>query len=114
MPVKIRLSRVGRKKISKYRVVAADSRVQRDGEFLETVGFYDPQTNPKSFEFKTERIAYWIKQGAVPTLTVKNLLKQDRFFEKMEKLNEGASVEGIERKAERKRKPKVHKKAAAE
>jgi len=116
LPVKIRLARVGRKKISKYRVVAADSRVQRDGEFLETVGFYDPQTTPKSFEFKTDRVAYWIKQGAVPTLTVKNLLKQDRFFEKMEKLGEGAAVEdlGIERKAERKRKPKVHKKAAAE
>ena len=114
MPVKIRLARVGRKKISKYRVVAADSRVSRDGEFLETLGSYDPQTTAKTFEFKTDRVAYWIKQGAVPTLTVKNLLKQDRFFEKAQKLSEGASVEGIERKAERKRKPKVHKKAAAE
>jgi len=114
LPVKIRLARGGRKKVAKYRVVAADSRVSRDGEFLETLGFYDPQTNPKTFEFKTDRIAYWIKQGATPTLTVKNLLKQDRFFEKMEKLSGGASVEGIERKVERKRKPKVHKKPAAE
>jgi len=109
LPVKIRLARGGRKKVAKYRVVAADSRVSRDGEFLETLGYYDPQTNPKTFEFKTDRIAHWIKQGAVPTLTVKNLLKQDRFFEKMEK-----GAEGIERKAERKRKPKVHKKPAAE
>jgi len=105
---------VGRKKISKYRIVAADSRVSRDGEFLETVGFYDPQTEPKTFELKTERVAYWIKQGAVPTLTVKNLIRQDRLFEKAEKLNESASIEGIERKAERKRKPKVHKKTASE
>lgn len=112
MPVKIRLARVGRKKISKYRVVAADSRVSRDGEFLETIGFYDPQTTPKSFEFKTDRVAYWIKNGAIPTLTVKNLLKQDRFFEKMEGLEKGIAEESlnIERKAERKRKPKVFKK----
>jgi small subunit ribosomal protein S16 len=94
-----------------YRVVAADSRVQRDGKFLETVGFYNPQTNPKTFQLKVDRVAYWIKQGAEPTLTVKNLLKQDRFYEKMAELDKGAAVESlnIERKPERKRKPKVFK-----
>jgi small subunit ribosomal protein S16 len=111
LAVKIRLARTGRKKISKYRVVAADSRTQRDGKFLETVGFYDPQANPKTFQFKTDRVAYWIKQGATPTLTVKNLLKQDRFYEKAEGLEKGLAPEemNIERKPERKRKPKTRK-----
>jgi len=111
LAVKIRLARTGRKKIAKYRVVAADSRTQRDGRFLETIGFYDPQANPKTFEFKTDRVAYWIKQGATPTLTVKNLLRQDRFFEKLTELDKGTAPENIaiERKPERKRKAKVHK-----
>ncbi len=111
LPVKLRLARVGRKKIAKYRIVAADSRTQRDGRFLEMVGVYDPTATPKAFDFKTERVAYWIKQGAIPTLTVKNLLKQDRFYEKMEGLEKGLSPEemNIERKPERKRRPKPHK-----
>jgi len=111
LAVKIRLARTGRKKIATYRVVAADSRTQRDGRFLETIGFYDPQTNPKTFEFKTDRVAYWIRQGAIPTLTVKNLLRQDRFYEKAAELDKGTALESIaiERKPERKRKPKVHK-----
>jgi small subunit ribosomal protein S16 len=111
LAVKIRLARTGRKKITTYRIVAADSTMRRDGRFLETVGFYDPQSNPKTFELKTDRVAYWIKQGAEPTLTVKNLLRQDRFFEKMAELDKGAAVESltVERKPERKRKPKVRK-----
>ncbi|KMQ49899.1 30S ribosomal protein S16p [Chitinispirillum alkaliphilum] len=111
MPVKIRLARVGRKKLAKYRVVAADSRMRRDGRFIETVGFYDPQSEPKVFEFKTERLAYWLNQGAQPTLTVKNLLKQDRMSEKLEGLEKGLSAESlnVERKPERKRKPKTQK-----
>lgn len=112
MAVKIRLARTGRKKIAMYRVVAADSRTQRDGKFLETIGFYDPQTTPKTFNFKVDRVAHWIKRGAEPTLTVKNLLRQDRFYEKMAQLDNGATVESlatIERKAERKRPPKTRK-----
>lgn len=111
MPVKIRLARVGRKKLSKYRIVAADSRMRRDGRFLETVGTYDPLTEPKTFEIKNDRIAYWLKNGAQPTLTVKNLLRQDRFFEKMEGAEKGLSAEemNIERAPERKRKPKPKK-----
>lgn len=109
MPVKIRLTRVGRNKIAKYRVVAADSRAARDGRFIELLGSYDPTANPKKFEFKADRVAYWIGVGAQPTLTVKNLLDQDRFFEKQEKLEKNESVEGIARKPERKRKPKAKK-----
>ncbi|HEX3019952.1 MAG TPA: 30S ribosomal protein S16 [Chitinispirillaceae bacterium] len=111
MPVKIRLARVGRSKVMKYRVVAADSRMSRDGRFLETIGSYDPQAVPKKFVFDLERTAYWIKNGAQPTLTVRNLLREDRFFEKVEGLQKGLTAEqlNVERKAERKRKPKPKK-----
>lgn len=102
---------MGRKKIAKYRIVVADSRAKRDGRFLEAVGFYDPQTHPKTFSYKAERMAYWLKIGALPTLTVNNLLRQDRFFDKMEGAAKGLTPEqmNIERKPERKRKPKPKK-----
>lgn len=111
MPVKIRLSRVGRKKIAKYRIVIADSRTKRDGRFIEIVGFYDPQTNPKTFNFKDERVAYWLEKGAQPTETVRNLLRQDQFFLKLEGLKKGLSADqlNITRLPERKRKPKTKK-----
>jgi small subunit ribosomal protein S16 len=111
LPVKIRLARVGRNKIAKYRVVAADSRSPRGGRFLETIGNYDPMANPKIFEFDAERVAYWLKVGAQPTVTVKNLLTQDRFFEKMEGAEKGLTPEqlNLSRKPERTRKPKAKK-----
>ena len=114
MPVKIRLARVGRSKIAKYRVVAADSRMRRDGRFLENLGTYDPQAEPKKFEFKLERVAYWLKQGAQPTLTVKNLLRQDKFYDRVEGLEKGIPAESlnIEREPERKRKAKPKKQAS--
>ena len=111
MPVKIRLARVGRKKVVQYRVVAADSRMRRDGRFLETVGFYNPQTNPKTFNFDSERVMYWIKNGAKPTVTVKNLLQQDRFYEKMEGVSKVITPDqlALERSPERVRKAKAKK-----
>lgn len=116
MPVKIRLARTGRNKIATYRIVATDSRMKRDGRFLETVGHYNPQSNPKQFDYKLDRVAYWIKCGAQPTETVANLLRQDRFFEKVEGIEKGLTPEqlNLERRPERKRKPKPkHDKAAS-
>jgi small subunit ribosomal protein S16 len=102
---------VGRNKIAKYRIVAADSRARRDGRFLEMVGTYDPQTNPKTFTYDSDKVAKWIKNGALPTLTVKNLLRQDQFFAKMEGREKGLTAEqmNLERKPERTRKPKPKK-----
>ena len=102
MPVKIRLARTGRNKICRYRIVAADSRRSRDGRFLELLGTYNPQAQPKQFNYKADRIAYWMKQGAQPTDTIRNLLNQDRFSQKMEALGKGLPLEGlsIERKPE--------------
>jgi small subunit ribosomal protein S16 len=115
LPVKIRLARAGRKKVDRYRIVAADSRMSRDGRFLETLGSYNPQAQPKEFIIKTDRVAYWLSQGAEPTLTVKNLLIEERFEEKREALEKGLDVAtlNLERKPERKRKAKSHKKQSS-
>lgn len=106
--VKIRLARSGRKKVSTYRIVAADSRMRRDGRFLEMLGTYNPQADPKQFTIKTDRVAHWLNRGAQPTETVRNLLVQDRFFQKAEALEKGLDPEtlNVERLPERKRSAK--------
>ncbi len=80
MSVKIRLARHGAKKRPFYRIVIADSESPRDGKFLENVGTYDPLVDPAKVSLKQERIKHWIGQGAIPTHTVKNLLKKQGFF----------------------------------
>ena len=80
MSVKIRLARHGAKKRPFYRIVIADSESPRDGKFLENVGTYNPLTDPAEVSLKQERIKHWIGQGAIPTDTVKNLLKKQGVF----------------------------------
>ena len=108
MPVKIRLARYGRKKVARYRVVVADSRSPRDGRFIETVGTYNPQADPKEFEINVKRVGHWLNQGAQVSETVKNLLEQDYLKEKLEVVEKGLDISkaNVERKPERKRKTK--------
>ena len=80
MPVKIRLARHGAKKKPFYRIVVADSESPRDGKFLENIGTYDPLKDPAEVTLKPERIKYWIDEGALPTDTVKSILKRENFF----------------------------------
>jgi len=80
MSVKIRLARHGAKKRPFYRIIIADSESPRDGKFLENVGTYDPLSDPAKVSLKQERIKHWIGQGAIPTHTVKNLLKKQGLF----------------------------------
>ena len=74
--VKIRLRRMGAKKAPFYRIVVADSRYPRDGRFIEQLGTYDPLKEPAEIKVDAERAQAWIKNGAQPTDTVKNLLKK--------------------------------------
>ena len=76
MSVKIRLARHGAKKRPFYRIVVADSASPRDGKFLEVVGTYNPLMDPVEVDLKGERVKYWMDQGAIPTGTVKGLLKK--------------------------------------
>ena len=75
MAVKIRLARHGSKKHPIYRVVVADSRVQRDGRTLEEIGRYDPHAEPSLVEIDGERARDWLSKGAQPTETVAKLLR---------------------------------------
>jgi len=75
MSVKIRLARAGAKKHPFYRIVAADARDPRDGRFLEKLGTYDPNADPLKLEVNRPRIDYWLSVGALPTQTVRRLLR---------------------------------------
>ena len=74
--VKLRLKRMGAKKAPFYRIVVADSRYPRDGRFIEEIGTYDPLKEPSAIQVDGERALEWIRTGAQPTDTVKNLLKK--------------------------------------
>lgn len=74
--VKMRLRRMGSKKNPFYRIVVADSRYPRDGRFIEEIGTYDPQQEPAAIKVDVERAQAWIKTGAQPTETVRDLLKK--------------------------------------
>jgi small subunit ribosomal protein S16 len=73
--VKIRLARVGSKKNAIYRVVVADVRSPRDGRTIETIGRYNPQTDPSIVEIDVDKANTWIANGAQPTAAVKKLMK---------------------------------------
>ena len=74
--VKIRLRRMGAKKAPFYRIVVADSRYPRDGRFIEEIGTYTPVVNPAELKVDVDRAQAWIKTGAQPTETVRDLLKK--------------------------------------
>ncbi|MBI4242277.1 MAG: 30S ribosomal protein S16 [Candidatus Rokubacteria bacterium] len=74
MAVRIRLRRAGKTKKPAYRVVVADSRAPRDGRFIEIIGHYNPLTNPPTIEIEKEKAAAWLKKGAQPSNTVRQLL----------------------------------------
>ena len=74
MAVKIRLTRLGDKKNPFYRVVVADSRSPRDGKFIDILGTYDPLKNPEVIKIDNDKANEWIKNGAQPTDTARDLL----------------------------------------
>ena len=75
MPVKIRLTRMGKKKQPSYRVVVVDSRKPRDGAYIEQIGRYDPRQEPSLVEINNERALDWLQKGAQPTERAKKLLE---------------------------------------
>jgi len=75
MAVRIRLTRVGATKQPTYRVVVTDSRNARDGRSLETIGHYNPRTDPVEVSIDAERAKKWLAQGAQPSETVARLMR---------------------------------------
>ena len=76
MAVKIRLRRTGRKKQPMYRIVVADSQSPRDGKFIEVVGQYAPRQGEQAINLKSDRVNYWLDNGAQPSDTVRSLLRK--------------------------------------
>jgi len=72
--LRIRLSRVGKKKQPAYRMVVADSRSPRDGAFLKIIGHYNPLTDPVTLVVKEDEAVHWLEKGAIPSETAAKLL----------------------------------------
>ena len=80
MAVKIRLARYGKKKRPFYRIVVAQDTSPRDGRFIETIGTYDPCTDPESVTIKKDRALDWLSKGAQPTQSADQILRREGVF----------------------------------
>ena len=114
MAMKIRLARGGSKKRPYYRIVAADSRMPRDGRFIEKLGTYSPLL-PKDSEDRVkmdmDRVQHWLDQGAQPTERVARMLEAAGVKEKTERNNPNRAKPG--KKAQERAEEKAAKAAAA-
>ena len=88
--LRIRLRRTGAKKLPSYRVVVADIRSPRDGAFVETIGNYNPLTDPETVVVNEEKALEWLKKGAQPSETVARLLTKTGIMEKFKQSKEKA------------------------
>jgi small subunit ribosomal protein S16 len=77
------MRRMGAKKNPFYRIVVADSRMPRDGRFIEQVGYYNPTTKPKELKLDEDKIYDWLKKGAQPSETVRSLLSGAGLMKKL-------------------------------
>ena len=120
MAMKIRLARGGSKKRPFYRIVAADSRMPRDGRFIEKLGTYNPllpKDSEERVKMNLERIQYWMDQGAQPTDRVSRFLEAAGVIEKKERSNPQKAEPGQkakDRAEEKAEKAKAAEEAAAE
>jgi small subunit ribosomal protein S16 len=115
LAVKIRLRRMGARNRPNYRFVATDSRMPRDGRFIEILGHYNPIDKPGTVGVKEERIYYWLKQGATLTDTVNGIFRQIGLWRKWEMMKRGedASQVTLLTQLKEKSKRKKRKKGAA-
>ncbi len=95
MALTIRLRRTGSKARPYYRLVATDSRMPRDGRFIEVLGFYNPIEKPARLSFEEDRIFYWLDKGAETSDTVNSLFKQAGLLEKWDTKKKGEDVSAI-------------------
>lgn len=104
--VKIRLRRVGGKKQPAYRLVAADIRSPRDGGFLETLGHFNPRTEPNTLVINEERALYWLRHGAQPTPVAATLLAKLSIMDKFRKGGQEKSEEATPAETQPEKRPK--------
>lgn len=82
--VRIRLTRMGKKKQPFYRIVVVDQRKKRDGAYIESLGYYNPLKEPYEVNVDIERAVEWMLKGAQPSETVSKLLGKLGLYEKLE------------------------------
>jgi small subunit ribosomal protein S16 len=83
--VKIRLTRTGKKHQPHYRIVVVDSKVQRDGKYIEKIGYYNPRTQPPTLKYDKDKLVKWIDNGAQMTDTVHDIFVREGVIEQTEK-----------------------------
>lgn len=93
MSVRIRLRRMGKKKSPSYRLAVVDSRVKRDGRFVEFVGYYNPMTQPPKVKLEEEKIFGWLKNGATLSDTVGSILRDAGILARWHEMKTGQKVE---------------------
>ena len=76
MAVKIRLKRIGEKKVPMYRIVVAEASTPRSGRAIEELGYYNPMTEPADVKVDADKVKEWMANGAQPTDTVRGLIKK--------------------------------------
>lgn len=93
--LRIRLSRVGKKKQPHYRVVVADKEAPRDGRIVERIGHYAPLTDPATWVIEEDRALYWLSVGAQPSDVVRDLLRKQGTLQRLQRLHAGESLEAL-------------------
>ncbi|HMT21806.1 MAG TPA: 30S ribosomal protein S16 [Promineifilum sp.] len=93
--LRIRLSRTGKKRQPSYRVVVAEKESKRDGRIVESIGHYNPLTNPATFQIKEDRALYWMSVGAQPSDAVRVLLNKQGTFDRLARLQAGESLDAL-------------------
>ena len=96
MAVKLRLRRMGKKKQPFYRIVAIDSRVARDGKYIEKVGHYNPIINPPEIVINDDKVLLWLNRGAIPSDTVKSLVSKKGVMLKFHLMKKGLEQDKID------------------
>lgn len=91
--VRIRLARIGLKKQPSYRVVVIDSERARDSRYIESIGFYNPRTQPEAIAIKEDRALYWLSVGAQPSDPVRHLLTKTGTLERLKRLRAGEALD---------------------
>ena len=94
MSVRIRLTRIGKRKEPHYRVVVADQRSPRDGKFIEIIGKYKPLDDPSVIDIDEDRALAWLRKGAQPSESVATLFRKVGVWERFQSERTGRATPG--------------------
>ena len=100
LAVRIRMKKMGSKKRPFYRFVVADSRSPRDGRFIETLGYYNPMTDPPEIKLDDDKVYKWLNDGAIPSENARELLRKAGLLERWSLLKRGVKIQELDAKIE--------------